>query len=118
MKKFYKGKQKGHPGEFRGEDVFCPLLDEWIGLIVPCMEICDERGDYLNNNSEDKILDSAKQFNNASKRAGFSFPQEITSAINVCLYCQAVCQDKENSINSIPPIEQIEREELLRELYP
>ena len=117
MKKFFEDKPKGHPGEIRGEDVFCPLLDEWIGSIVPCMEICDERGDYLNSNTEDRVLDSAKQFNNASECAGFVFPQDITSAINVCLYCQAVCQDKENSINSIPPIDKINREKLLRELY-
>ena len=114
----FESKPKGRPGEIRGEDVFCPLLHEWIGSIVPCLEICDERGDYLNSNTEDEVLSSAKQFNNASKRAGFVFPQDIKNAINVCLYCQAVCQDNENSINSIPPIDQIKREELLKKLYP
>ena len=116
--KFFKEQPKGHPGEAKGEDFFCPLLNDWISSIVNCMEVCDERGDYLNSNSEEKVLDSAPQFNNAFKRAGFTFPQDITPAINVCLYCQAICQDTENSINSIPPIDQIEREELLRQLYP
>ena len=117
MNKIFKRKPKGYPGEISGNDVFCPLLDEWIGTVVPCLEICDERGDYLNNNIEDKVIKSAKKFNNASKRAGFTFPQDIKNAINVCLFCQAICQDNENSINSIPPIDQINRDELLKKLY-
>lgn len=112
-----KDKPTGRPGEMRGTDVYCSLLNEWIGTIVPCLEICDERGDYLNNNVEDRILKSARQFNNAAERAGFKLPQDIEKAINVCLYCQAVCQDAGNSINSIPPADQIDREELIEKLY-
>ena len=81
------------------------------------MEICDERGDYLNNAVENTILKSAKQFNKAAKHAGFKLPQEINQAINVCLYCEAICQDGSKNIKEIPSNEKIDRNELLQILY-
>ena len=84
---------------------------------MPCLEIRDERGDYLGDGMDATVVDSASQFNRAAKRAGFVFPQDIRNAVNVCLFCEAVCQDSENSISSIPSVDQIDREELLRLLY-
>ena len=47
-----------------------------IDTLVGCLEICDERGDYLNTDIEDRVLDSAPSFNKAAKRAGFELPKK------------------------------------------
>ena len=114
---FFNKKKKGHPGQFKGNKVYCALLEDWIDTLVGCLEICDERGDYLNADIGDRVLDSAPSFNRAAKRSGFELPKEIEKAVNTCLYCEAICQDKANPITEIPAAEKINRKELLKKLY-
>lgn len=114
---FFNKKTKGHPGQFKENEVYCALLGDWIDTLVGCLEICDERGDYLNADIEGRVLDSAPSFNRAAKRAGFELPKDIEKAVNTCLYCEALCQDKTNLIIEIPAAEKINRKELLKKLY-
>lgn len=109
-------KENGYPGEIIGENIFCPLYKDWIGRIVSCQEICDSRGDYLNAKSENKILSSASSFNQAAKHGGFVFPEDITEAINLCLFCEAKCQE-DVPVKNIPSKEDIDRDCLLSILY-
>lgn len=74
------------------------MLEDWIDTLVGCLEICDERGVYLNADIEDRVLDSAPSFNRAAKRSGFELSKEIEKAVNTCLYCEAICQDRKSVV--------------------
>lgn len=117
IKVFFNKKTKGHPGQLKDNKVYCALRGDWIDTLVGCLEICDERGDYLNADIEGRVLNSAPSFNRAAKRAGLELPKDIEKAVNTCLYCEAIRQDKTNSFTEIPATEKINRKELLKNLY-
>ena len=80
----YRQWPAGRFGEIKAEKyIYCLFYNEWIGSIVPCMEICDDRGRYLEQVLKDLPVDMKKKdsFLMAVQNAGFNLPQELGKAV-------------------------------------
>ena len=111
----------GAPGRHGEKDrnlFYCPLVRRWIGWVTE-IEIRGNRGCYDEDDFQQlQMKKVADDFNEAAKSGGWRLPQQLAEAISLCGFCEAYCLGEENGPTEIPPMNEIDRKKLLRDLYP
>jgi hypothetical protein len=106
---------RGRPGQLDGDMVFCPLVGSWIGATIEA-EIAGGRTLYDNEEQSPVVDEAARDFNQAASGAGWALPSQLLEAVTVCEYCEAYCYAEDDGPASVPPIAEIDRAVVLRDL--
>jgi hypothetical protein len=107
-------KRPGRIGELKDNRfVFCPIFNEWIDD-TSHDEIAGERSFYYVPNEPDpkNLHPEAVYFHQAIKNSKYKFPEDVKKVVLICEYCHVHCYGQVESKN-IPPLESIDRKELL-----
>ncbi len=113
----YRQWPAGRFGEIKeNKYIYCLFYNEWIGGIVPCMDICSDRTTYLEQIEKNAPANFKKKdsFVLAAQHAGFKLPQELGKAVKFCMFCEVHSGD---GVEEIPSVESIDIDELLLKLY-
>jgi len=106
----------GRPGEMRSGHVFCPLTGSWLGKSTE-LEVSGNRTFY-DEHQVDALIPEAADFNRAAIEARWKLPEQLLEAVTVCEYCEAYCLGKADAPLAVPPVREIDRNAVLRDLYP